>query len=72
MREKQWIFWNFALTSAGIHLIYIYASKSSHYALSENCAIYSGLIHSSRDTENQNIKKAVSAENLTEFFNCKC
>ena len=31
--------------------IYIYASESSQYSLSENGSIYSGLSHSSRDIQ---------------------
>ena len=48
--SKKCIFCNFVLTSAknlrlSVKAIYIYASRSSHYTLSENDMVYSGLGH---------------------------
>ena len=49
--------------SKSVKAIYIYASESSHYTLSENAMVYRGLSHHSWDISNQNIKKdADSAE----------
>ena len=39
-----------ALSKKSVELIYIYASESSHYTLSENVMIFGGLSHCSRDT----------------------
>ena len=52
--SKKWKF---------VEAIYIYASESSHYTLSENAMIYRGLSHRSWDISNLNIRKgADSAE----------
>ena len=49
--------------SNSITAIYIYASESSYYSLSENDMVYRGLSHRSWDISNYNIKKdADSAE----------
>ena len=48
---KKWIFYDFVLYSAKnlslFKVIYIYASESSHYTLSENVMVCSGLSHRS-------------------------
>ena len=49
--------------SNSITAIYIYASESSYYSLSENDMVYRGLSHRSWDISNYNIRKdADSAE----------
>ena len=43
--------------SSSITAIYIYASESSYYSLSENDMVYRGLSHLSWDISNYNIRK---------------
>ena len=43
--------------SKSVEAIYIYASESSHYTLSENAVIYRSLSHCSWDISDYNIKK---------------
>ena len=43
--------------SKSVKTIYIYASESSHYTLSENDMVYRGPSHHSQDISNQNMKK---------------
>ena len=58
--------------SKSFKAIYIYASESSHYTLSENAMIYRGLSHRSRNISDENIKKdADSAEIPQKFFDFK-
>ena len=48
--------------------IYLYPSKRPHHVLSENVIICRGLSNSSRDIEEQNIKKKVQTpEKFDEF-----
>ena len=44
--------------------IYLYPSKRPHHVLSENVIICRGLSNSSRDIEEQNIKKSSDAAEI--------
>ena len=50
--------------SKSVKAIYIYASESSHYILSENAMVYRGLSHRSRDIRNYNIKKDADSSKI--------
>ena len=45
--SKKYIFYNFLQKSKFVKAIYIYASESSHYTLSENYMVYRDLSHRS-------------------------
>ena len=47
-----------------ITAIYIYASESSYYTLSENDMVYRGLSHCSWDISNENIKKGTESAEI--------
>ena len=48
--------------SKSVEAIYIYASESSHYTVSENPMIYRGLSHCSWDISDYNIKKDAESQ----------
>ena len=50
--------------SNSITAIYIYASESSYYSLSENDMVYRGLSHRSWDISNYNIRKDVDSAEI--------
>ena len=52
--------------SKSVKAIYIYASESSHYTLSENDMVYRGLSHRSWDISNENIKKDADSAGISQ------
>ena len=54
--------------SKSVKAIYIYASESSHYTLSENAMVYRGLRHHSWDFNDWNIKKMLTQQKFNKIL----
>ena len=54
--------------SKSIKTVYLYPSVRPHLALSENSMFYRGLSNSSRDIEDENIKKVLTQQKFNEIY----